>query len=86
MIQKTLASRIQKFFEPSLPLVACEINRRAIALPLRDLRNVRTVVFAAGGKHKVRAIAAVLRGGYGSVLVCDEATAGAAAKLARDAA
>ena len=62
------------------------LNRRAIALPLRDLRNVRTVVFAAGGKHKVRAIAAVLRGGYGSVLVCDEATAGAAAKLARDAA
>ena len=38
MIQ-TLASRIQKFFEPSLPLVACEINRRAIALVRLDSRN-----------------------------------------------
>jgi DNA-binding transcriptional regulator LsrR (DeoR family) len=43
------------------------------------------VVFAAGGRHKVRAIAAVLRGRYGSVLVSDEDTARAAAALARDA-
>jgi DNA-binding transcriptional regulator LsrR (DeoR family) len=59
------------------------LNRRAIALPLRDLAQVSTVVFAAGGAHKVQAIAAVLRGGYGSVLVCDENTARAAATLAR---
>jgi len=39
MIQKTLTSRVQKFFEPSLPLVACEINRRAIALVRLDSRN-----------------------------------------------
>ena len=39
MIQKTLASRIQKFFAPSLPLVACEINRRAIGLVRLDSRN-----------------------------------------------
>lgn len=39
MIQKMLTSRIQKFFEPSLPLVACEINRRAIALVRLDSRN-----------------------------------------------
>jgi type IV pilus assembly protein PilM len=39
MIQKTLTFRIQKFFEPSLPLVACEINRRAIALVRLDSRN-----------------------------------------------
>ncbi len=37
----------------------------------------------AGGRHKVRAIAAVLRGGYSSVLVSDEATARAAAALAK---
>src|SRR5579862_7858210 len=59
------------------------LNRRAIALPLRDLARVSTVMFAAGGAHKVQAIAAVLRGGYGSVLVCDENTARAAAVLAR---
>jgi DNA-binding transcriptional regulator LsrR (DeoR family) len=62
------------------------INRRAIALPLRDLSRIPTVVFAAGGRHKVRAIAAVLRAGLGSVFVCDEATARAAVKLAQEAA
>jgi lsr operon transcriptional repressor len=60
------------------------LNRRAIAIPLRDLSRVRIVVFAAGGRHKVRAIASVLRGGFGSVLVCDETTARAAATIARN--
>ena len=59
------------------------LNRRAIALPLRDLSPATTIVFAAGGSHKIRAIAAVLRGGFGSVLVSDETTARAAAALAR---
>jgi DNA-binding transcriptional regulator LsrR (DeoR family) len=61
------------------------LNRRAIALPLHSLSDATTVVFAAGGAHKVRAIAAVLRGGFGSVFVCDETTARAAAALARKA-
>lgn len=62
------------------------LNRRAIALPLRDLARVPTVVFAAGGRHKTHALAAVLRGGFGSVIVCDEDTARAAAALARSVA
>lgn len=58
------------------------LNRRAIALPLDHLsRGTTTVVFAAGGSHKVRAVAAVLRGRYGSVLVSDERSARDAAKL-----
>jgi len=61
------------------------LNRRAIALPLHGLSDATTVVFAAGGAHKVRAIAAVLRGGFGSVFMCDETTARAAAALARKA-
>ena len=61
------------------------LNRRAIALPLQGLSDATTVVFAAGGAHKVRAIAAVLRGGFGSVFVCDETTARMAAALARKA-
>ena len=39
MLQKTLTSRIQKFFAPSLPVVACEINRRTIAIVRLDSRN-----------------------------------------------
>lgn len=63
-----------------------EVNRRAIALPLRDLSRIPTVVFAAGGRHKARAIAAVLLSRPGSVIVCDEATARASCALAREAA
>jgi DNA-binding transcriptional regulator LsrR (DeoR family) len=60
------------------------LNRRAIALPLQHLsRGSMTVVFAAGGAYKTRAIAAVLRGRYASVLVSDEASAREAARLAR---
>ncbi len=59
------------------------INRRAIALPLDHLSRDTQVVFVAGGSHKVRALGAVLRGGYGSVLVSDEATARKAAQLAQ---
>jgi lsr operon transcriptional repressor len=58
------------------------INRRAIALPLDHLSRDTRVVFVAGGSHKVRALSAVLRGGYGAVIVSDEATAGKAAQLA----
>jgi DNA-binding transcriptional regulator LsrR (DeoR family) len=61
------------------------LNRRAIALPLTELTRVPIVVFAAGGRHKIHAIAAVLRGGYGSVFVSDEATARAAVSLAQAA-
>jgi DNA-binding transcriptional regulator LsrR (DeoR family) len=59
------------------------LNRRAIALPLDHLSRGTAVLFAAGGSHKVRALAAVLRGGYGSVFVTDETTARSAAALAR---
>lgn len=62
-----------------------ELNRRAIALPLRDLSRISTVVFAAGGRHKVHAIASVLLSGLASVIVSDEATARAACALARNA-
>ena len=62
-----------------------ELNRRAIALPLRDLSRIPTVVFAAGGRHKVHAIASVLLSGLGSVIVSDEATARAARALASSA-
>src|SRR5215510_11329437 len=39
MLQKFLKSRIEKFFEPILPVVACEINRRSIVLVRLDPRN-----------------------------------------------
>jgi DNA-binding transcriptional regulator LsrR (DeoR family) len=59
------------------------LNRRAIALPLDQLAHIPTVVLAAGGENKVAAVAAVLRAGLGSVLICDENCARAAAEIAR---
>jgi DNA-binding transcriptional regulator LsrR (DeoR family) len=58
------------------------INRRAIALPLDDLRRIPEVVFTSGGMNKAQAIAAVLLSGLGNVLICDEDTARTARELA----
>lgn len=54
--------------------VDAEINSRTIALSLDELRG-KEVVAIAGGKSKVEAIAAVLRGGAITALITDEATA-----------
>jgi len=76
---------IGQFIDADGAAIDHPLNRRAIALPLTELTRVPTVVFAAGGRHKVHAIAAVLRGRYGSVFVSDESTARAASALARTA-
>jgi lsr operon transcriptional repressor len=57
------------------------INRRAIALPLDKLAEVRTVVLIAGGSNKMRIIAAALKGGFSDVLITDEKTAAGALTL-----
>ena len=54
--------------------VAAAINDRALALPLEDLPG-RQVVAIAGGRDKVRAIAAVLESGLLTGLITDETTA-----------
>ncbi|MEO6927701.1 MAG: sugar-binding transcriptional regulator [Casimicrobiaceae bacterium] len=72
---------IGQFVDAAGRVIDHPLNRRAIAFPLRELASIPTVVFAAGGRHKVRAIAAALRAGFGSVLVCDEDTARAAMQL-----
>jgi DNA-binding transcriptional regulator LsrR (DeoR family) len=58
------------------------INRRAIALPLAELKHIPNVIFTSGGANKTEAIAAALLSGLGSALVCDESTARAAMELA----
>jgi DNA-binding transcriptional regulator LsrR (DeoR family) len=57
------------------------INRRAIALPLDSLAEVKTVVLIAGGSNKTRVIAAALKGGFSDVLITDEKTAAGALNL-----
>lgn len=51
------------------------VNRRAVAIDLRDLRRVPKIVFAAGGRRKVGAIRAALKAVAASVLITDEGAA-----------
>lgn len=53
------------------------LNRRVIALPPDELRNVPTVILASGGVEKVAVIRAALKQGLADVLVTDEVTASA---------
>lgn len=51
------------------------LETRTIAMTASEIRKVPTVIAAAGGQSKVRAILAVLRSRLASVLVTDAATA-----------
>lgn len=77
---------IGQFIDETGRLIDHPLNQRAIALPLEQLGRIPTVVFAAGGRHKIAAIAATLRSGYCNVLVCDEDTARKAIALAQGSA
>ena len=66
---------IGHFIDAEGKLVDHPLNRRIIAVGLDDLRQIGTVVLAAGGQSKVPVMRAVLRAGYANVLVCDEAAA-----------
>lgn len=73
-----------QFFDERGRPIEHPLNRRAIALPLDDLKRIPTVVLVAGGNHKVRSIAAALNARLATVLISDEETARAAAVLAVD--
>ena len=53
------------------------LNQRLVALRPEEIRRCSRVVAVAAGRDKVGPIRSVLRGGYVSVLVTDEDTAGA---------
>jgi DNA-binding transcriptional regulator LsrR (DeoR family) len=51
------------------------LNRRAVGLPVEDLKHVATSVLASGGAEKVGIVRAALVGGYVNTLITDERTA-----------
>lgn len=63
------------FFDADGLPVPNPIEERLMALSLDELRDVPTVICAAGGLPKVPSILGALRGGYVSVLITDEETA-----------
>lgn len=50
------------------------LNQRLIGIELEELRRVKTRMFVANGSRKLDAVLAVLRGGYATHLVIDEAS------------
>lgn len=74
-----------QFYDASGQPIDHPLNHRAIALPLKDLPRISTVILASGGKNKTAAIAGALMAKLASVIICDEDTARAACELARAA-
>ena len=56
-------------------LIDHEINRRVVGVTLDDMVDIKNVILAAGGLHKVGIIGAALRRGFVDTLVTDELTA-----------
>jgi DNA-binding transcriptional regulator LsrR (DeoR family) len=73
---------IGQFLDADGRPVAHPLNRRVLAPSVAQLARIPDVVVASGGANKTAIIAAVLRAGLASVLICDENTASAAMRLA----
>jgi DNA-binding transcriptional regulator LsrR (DeoR family) len=55
--------------------IRSEIESRCISISAEQLRSVPELIAVAGGQNKVRAIRAVLRGGYATTLITDSVAA-----------
>ncbi|HET7616726.1 MAG TPA: sugar-binding domain-containing protein, partial [Bacillales bacterium] len=51
------------------------INRRVIGIDCEDLKKIKEVIGIAYGRGKIKAIQAILNGGYLDVLITDDQTA-----------
>jgi lsr operon transcriptional repressor len=72
-----------QFYDENGQMIDHPLNRRAIALPLHELRRIPTVVLASGGQNKTLALAGAMKAQLASVIICDEDTARAAYRLVR---
>lgn len=66
-------------------LADCELNRRLVAVELKEIASTPRVIGVASGEPKVRPIMAALNGGYITCLVTDEQTAQAVLELKKGA-
>jgi DNA-binding transcriptional regulator LsrR (DeoR family) len=64
-----------QFIDAEGRVVEHALNRRAVAVELKDLARVPKIVFAAGGNRKVQALRAAFKALPVSVLITDEAAA-----------
>jgi DNA-binding transcriptional regulator LsrR (DeoR family) len=71
-----------RFFDAAGEPCTTSLDRRMLAIDLREFRKVALVVGVASGPYKARAILGAVRGGYIKSLVTDDATAREMLKLA----
>jgi DNA-binding transcriptional regulator LsrR (DeoR family) len=64
-----------RFFDSNGAAVEHEIDKRVVGLTLAQIRGIPLRIVVAGGAGKVAAIAGVLRGELGAVVVLDAKTA-----------
>jgi DNA-binding transcriptional regulator LsrR (DeoR family) len=65
-----------RYYDADGRAVRTDFDERVVGLSLPQLRKIPEVIAVAGGKTKVKPIAAAIRGGLIDVLVTDESTAG----------
>jgi deoxyribonucleoside regulator len=70
-----------RFFDAEGRLISEEINNRTVGIDLAELRNKEKSILVAGGKRKIEAIHAALKGHYANILVTDQYTAQALLRL-----
>ena len=66
-----------RFFDQDGNTVLGPLDEQMIGISLREIAKIPERICVAGGPDKVEAIDAMLRGGYATILVTDEATANA---------
>ena len=64
-----------RFFDREGKPVLGPLDEQMIGLTLREIARIPERICVAGGREKVEAIGAMLRGGYATILVTDETTA-----------
>lgn len=64
-----------QFLDANGRVIDHDVNRRACAFPVQELRDVPNVILVSGGREKAASILAVLRGVTVSALVTDEEAA-----------
>lgn len=74
-LQGAVGDLLSHFIDKDGRLISVEQDRRLMSTSLEDLRMLENVIGVAGGRSKVDAILAALRGGYLDILITDQDTA-----------
>lgn len=66
---------LNHFIDKNGDIIYTDFEKRLVSTPLEKIKSMRNVVGVAGGKNKIAAIKAALKGGYLDILITDEETA-----------